>query len=55
MADLGEEYAERAAIFRRLAAELRSESDRAALLAIAEQYEADAEGIRNRATDPMRP
>ncbi|HEX8062420.1 MAG TPA: hypothetical protein VF535_04315 [Allosphingosinicella sp.] len=40
MADLGDEYAKRAAIFRRLAAGLKSEADRAALLAIAEDYEA---------------
>jgi hypothetical protein len=42
MAELAEEYAARAATFRRLAAELKSEEDRAALLVIAEQYEAEA-------------
>ena len=42
MGDLAEEYAARAATFRRLALELRKEEDRAALLAIAEQYEAEA-------------
>lgn len=55
MADLSEEYAGRAAIFRRLAAGMRSEPDRAALLAIAEQYEAEAAGLRNRPGDPRRP
>ncbi|HEX8239181.1 MAG TPA: hypothetical protein VF574_05505 [Allosphingosinicella sp.] len=43
MADLGLEYKARAAIFRRLAEALKSEEDRAALLAIAEDYEAEAE------------
>lgn len=52
MADLGEEYAARAAIFRRLAEALKSEEDRTALLAIAEDYEAEA--VR-RAKDPRRP
>ncbi|HEX8626296.1 MAG TPA: hypothetical protein VF782_14640 [Allosphingosinicella sp.] len=42
MADLAEEYSARAATFRRLAGELKSEEGRAALLAIAEQYEAQA-------------
>lgn len=42
MADLAEEYWARAAIFRRLAGELKGEADRSALLAIAEQYEAEA-------------
>jgi acyl-CoA reductase-like NAD-dependent aldehyde dehydrogenase len=46
MADLGEEYAARAAVFRRLAAELRSEADRLALLAVAEEYEAEAERLK---------
>jgi hypothetical protein len=39
MTDLAREYAARAATFRRLAAELRREEDRAALLAIAADYE----------------
>jgi acyl-CoA reductase-like NAD-dependent aldehyde dehydrogenase len=47
MADLEREFAARAAIFRRLAAELRSEEDRLALLAIAEEYEAEAERLRS--------
>jgi hypothetical protein len=42
MADLGEEYANRAATFRRLAGALKNEADRAALLAIAEDYEAES-------------
>jgi hypothetical protein len=42
MADLTQEYAARAAIFRRLAAELKREEDRSALLAIAEEYEVEA-------------
>jgi hypothetical protein len=46
MSGLAEEYAARAATFRRLAAELKSEEDRAALLAIAENYEAEAERLR---------
>jgi hypothetical protein len=48
MADLAEEYSARAATFRRLAEELKSEADRAALLAIAEEYEAEAEAARLR-------
>jgi hypothetical protein len=40
MTDMAREYAARAATFRRLANELRNEKDRAALLAIAEQYAA---------------
>lgn len=46
MTDLGQEYAARAATFRRLAAELRNEDDRAALLVIAAEYEAEAERLR---------
>ena len=46
MADLGDEYAARAATFRRLAGELKSEKERAALLAIAEEYEAEAERLK---------
>jgi hypothetical protein len=42
MADLADEYAARAATFRRLAKELKREEDRTALLAIAEEYEAEA-------------
>jgi hypothetical protein len=42
MADLANEYAERAATFRRLAQELKRDEDRAALLAIAEEYEKEA-------------
>ena len=40
MTDLAQEYAARAATFRRLAGELKNEDDRAALLAIAADYEA---------------
>jgi acyl-CoA reductase-like NAD-dependent aldehyde dehydrogenase len=47
MADLGVEYAARAAIFRRLADELKSEEDRAALLAIAENYEAESARLKD--------
>ena len=46
MSDLGNEYAARAATFRRLAGELKREEDRAALLAIAEEYEAEAERLK---------
>jgi hypothetical protein len=53
MADLGREYAARAATFRRLAEELKSEEDRAALLAIAEDYEAEA--ARRATGRPKRP
>ena len=42
MADLGDEYEARAAVFRRLAGELKNAKDQAALLAIAEDYEAEA-------------
>jgi hypothetical protein len=42
MADLAKEYAARAATFRRLAEELKRDEDRAALLAIAAEYEAEA-------------
>lgn len=42
MADLSETYSERAAIFRRLAGELKNAEDRAALLAVAEEYEAES-------------
>ena len=47
MADMEREYAARAAVFRRLAAELRSEEDRAALLAIAEEYESESERLKS--------
>lgn len=46
MAELADEYAARAATFRRIAADLRREKDRAALLAIAEEYEAEARRLR---------
>ncbi|MEO7178439.1 MAG: hypothetical protein ABIW83_06320 [Allosphingosinicella sp.] len=46
MADLGEEYEARAAIFRRLAGELKSAEDQAALLAIAQDYEAEAARLK---------
>jgi hypothetical protein len=46
MTDLAKEYEERAATFRRLADELRNAVDRAALLAIAEEYEAEAERLK---------
>ncbi|MET1111305.1 MAG: hypothetical protein ABWX67_07250 [Allosphingosinicella sp.] len=46
MTDLGREYEARAAIFRRLAGELRSAEDRAALLAIAAEYEAEAARLK---------
>jgi hypothetical protein len=42
MTDLRTEYAARAATFRKLAEALKSEADRAALLAIAEEYEEEA-------------
>ena len=42
MPDLALDYARRAADFRRLADEIGNEKERAALLAIAEQYEAVA-------------
>lgn len=48
MTDLAQEYAARAATFRRLAAELRNEDDRAALLAIAFEYEAEAARLKRR-------
>lgn len=46
MTHLGNEYAARAATFRRLAEALKSETDRAALLAIAEEYEAEAARLK---------
>lgn len=45
MTDLAQEYAARAATFRRLAGELKREEDRAALLAIAAEYEAEAKRL----------
>ncbi|HEX6374331.1 MAG TPA: hypothetical protein VFZ91_01275 [Allosphingosinicella sp.] len=42
MTDLTDEYAARAATFRRLAKELKNADDQAALLAIAMEYEAEA-------------
>ena len=53
MADLAEEYSARAATFRRLAEALRNAEDRAALLAIAQDYEAEA--IRLTRKPPRRP
>lgn len=47
MADLVREYEARAATFRRLAGELRSDEGRSALLAIAAEYEAEAARLRN--------
>jgi hypothetical protein len=46
MTDLAREYEARAATFRRLAGELRSADDRAALLAIAAEYESEAAQLR---------
>jgi hypothetical protein len=46
MADLGKEFAARAATFRRLAGALENAADRAALLAIAEDYEARSRAAR---------
>ena len=43
MTRLTKEYAARAATFRRLAGELKNADDRAALLAIAAEYEEEAE------------
>jgi hypothetical protein len=48
MADLSERYSERAAIFRRLAGDLKNREDRAALLAIAEEYEAESARRKDR-------
>lgn len=48
MTDLAEEYAARAATFRRLAEALKSEEDRAALLAIAQDYEKEAAQLKKR-------
>jgi hypothetical protein len=48
MTDLGQEYGARAAVFRRLAGELKSAQDRSALLAIAEEYEAEAARLKAR-------
>lgn len=44
--DLVREYEARAATFRRLAGELRNEGDRAALLAIVAEYEAQAARLK---------
>jgi hypothetical protein len=46
MADLVQEYATRAATFRRLASGLKNAADRAALRAIAEDYEAEAARLK---------
>lgn len=42
----GDDYASRAATFRRLADELKCEKERSALLAIADQYDAVAARLR---------
>ena len=58
MTDLAEEYSARAATFRRLAEALKSAEDRAALLAIARDYEAEAERLRKKpamSAGPRRP
>ena len=47
MSQAADDYATRAAAFRRLAAELRNAKERAALLAIADQYEAVAARLRD--------
>jgi hypothetical protein len=52
MTDLAREYEARAAIFRRLADEMKSAEDRAALLAIAEEYEAEAARLGPPANPP---
>lgn len=52
MTDLAQEYAARAATFRRLAAELRNEEDRSALLAIASDYEAESARLRREEGPP---
>jgi len=53
MTDLAEEYAARAATFRLLAEAMKNSEDRAALLAIAQDYEAQSE--RKRRRGPRRP
>jgi hypothetical protein len=55
MTDIAAEYTARAAIFRRLAKGLKSEEDRAALLAIAEEYEAEAARLAPPAAASRRP
>jgi len=52
MTDLKDEYAKRAAIFRRLADGLKSEEDRAALLAIAEEYETESGRLKRAGEGP---
>jgi hypothetical protein len=52
MTDLAEEYAARAGTYRRLAEALKSAEDRAALLAIARDYEAEAIRLRKKAPRP---
>lgn len=54
MADMAQEYMARAATFRRLAEELKSDDDRAALLAIAAEYEAEAERLKQAGPDRSR-
>ncbi|HYJ83653.1 MAG TPA: hypothetical protein VEW26_12535 [Allosphingosinicella sp.] len=46
MVKMADEYEARAAVFRRLAGELKNDTDRAALLAIAEEYEREAERLK---------
>jgi hypothetical protein len=55
MTDIAAEYTARAAIFRRLADGLKNEEDRSALLAIAEEYEAEAARLKSADTAPRRP
>jgi hypothetical protein len=52
MTCLQDEYAKRAAVFRRVADGLKSEEDRAALLAIAEEYEKESGQRRKKAPNP---
>lgn len=52
MTDLVTEYAARATTFRRLAEGLSGEEDRAALLAIAQEYEAEAARLKAEDSDP---
>ena len=47
MEKAGDDYATRAAAFRRLADELKCEKERSALLAIADQYDAVAARLRD--------
>jgi|GEM_PF-5838703 len=47
MCKAGDDYANRAAAFRRLADDLKDERERSTLLAIADQYEAVAARLRD--------